>query len=105
VFNPTPPGGPTPTPTVTPTPIPPFVPPFIPQQVQNPFAMQALMGGISGARSTPVPSAPLVAPANRPSLGLDQAGRLPASPPTLRPPNTGDAGLAPGRRWSTAGWW
>jgi hypothetical protein len=83
----------TPVPTATSVPIP-IAPPVIPQQVQNPAAILAVQGGIgNGTRNnTPVPARPqAVAPV------IADPGLV------IRPPSTGDGGLAAvrlGRVWS-----
>ena len=78
----------------------------IPQVFQNPNAIQSVLGGIgNGTRNnTPVPGA--TAPVNPRSAALanDQATVAPAAPLILRPPNTGDAGLAAPRRWRISSW-
>jgi predicted outer membrane repeat protein len=81
----TPPPPETPAPAPTP-PITPAPPPPIPQMMQNPAAVLAVMGGIgNGTRNnTPVPARPAVVTSTDPG-----------AVPVLRPPSTGDAGLAP----------
>ena len=80
--------------TVTPTAtvVAPIAPAVIPQVFQNPNAVPAIVGGLgNGTRNnTPVPAPVAVAPQVDPGV------------PVLRPPSTGDAGLAHrfGRLWS-----
>jgi hypothetical protein len=75
---------PTPVPSATATAVAPtpIIPLIIPQNIQNQNAI-AILGGIgNGTRNnTPVPARPVIA-----APQIDQ--------PVLRPPNTGDAGLA-----------
>ena len=80
--SPTPTGTPSPTATATSV-VGQAVIPQIPQVFQNPAAMAGVMSGLRSA-ATPQPRA-AIAPA-RPVVVSD--------PPVLRPPNTGDAGLA-----------
>ena len=78
---------PTPNPVATSTPTPVVIAPaVIPQVFQNPGAMAVVMGGIgNGTRNnTPVPPRPAV---------VDPAA-VAGVAPMLRPPSTGDAGLA-----------
>jgi len=86
----------TPTPTTTvvaPTAVVPPAPVIIPQVFQNPAAIPAIIGGIgNGTRNnTPTPVRE-VGTAGSTGVGLPPGGSLPA----LRPPSTGDAGLARG---------
>lgn len=77
----------TPTPVATSTPVVSAPAPIvIPQVFQNPGAVAAVMGGIgNGTRnSTPVPSRPVAVLSSEPAQVM----------PVLRPPSTGDAGLA-----------